>query len=108
MRASFLSLLGCFLVSVSNAAAPPDLAVHEWGTFTCLQDEAGNSIGGINSDDEPVPEFVHNAVPNLVPNANSLGSKGGVKQCHSQVTMRLETPVVYFYPRQQFYRHLDV
>jgi hypothetical protein len=30
------------------------LVVHEWVTFTSLQDEQGNAIGGINTDDEPV------------------------------------------------------
>src|SRR5277367_1154763 len=35
------------------------LVVHEWGTFTSLEDESGAPIGGINTDDEPVPAFVH-------------------------------------------------
>ena len=36
------------------------LVVHEWGTFTVLQDESGKPVGGINTDDEPLPNFVHN------------------------------------------------
>src|SRR4051794_36163830 len=35
------------------------VVVHEWGTLTCLQNERGEAIGGINADDEPVPPFVH-------------------------------------------------
>ncbi len=31
--------------------------MHEWGTFTVLQDEKGDAIPGINIDDEPVPAF---------------------------------------------------
>ena len=42
------------------------LVVHEWGTFTTLQDEAGTELTGINVDDEPVPEFVHNLSPFLL------------------------------------------
>src|SRR5271156_5614381 len=47
------------LFSAAHAvrAANP-VIVHEWGTFTSLQDEKGNAIGGINVDDEAVPYFV--------------------------------------------------
>ncbi|HXI72955.1 MAG TPA: hypothetical protein VNN22_21660 [Verrucomicrobiae bacterium] len=74
--------------------------VHEWGTFTSLQDEAGEAIGGINTDDEPVPDFVHELGsfillrPTEVPNNFFQGAPS----CHPDVTMRLETPVLYFHP----------
>ena len=42
------------------------LVVHEWGTFTSLQDEAGEAIGGINADDEPVPRFVRRLAPGFL------------------------------------------
>jgi hypothetical protein len=32
----------------------------------------------------------------------------GIPRCHTDVTMRLETPVVYFHPREGFERHFDV
>jgi hypothetical protein len=74
--------------------------VHEWGTFTCLQDEDGNSIGGINTDDEPVPPFVHRLAYNLLlsPTEAPPHFFQGAPSCHPDVTMRLETPVMYFYP----------
>jgi|GEM_PF-582445 len=74
--------------------------VHEWGTFTSLQDETGAAIGGINTDDEPVPDFVHELGrfillrPTEVPNNFFQGAPS----CHPDVTMRLETPVIYFHP----------
>lgn len=74
--------------------------VHEWGTFTSLQDEAGEAVGGINTDDEPVPDFVHELGsfillhPTEVPNIFFQGAPS----CHPDVTMRLETPVIYFHP----------
>jgi hypothetical protein len=74
--------------------------IHEWGTFTSLQDEAGDAIGGINTDDEPVPSFVHELGsfillrPTEVPNNFFQGAPS----CHPDVTMRLETPVIYFHP----------
>lgn len=57
MKSFFVRLLCLF--SVCARAGTNELVVHEWGTFTSLQDETGRAIGGINSDDEPVPRFVH-------------------------------------------------
>jgi hypothetical protein len=76
------------------------LVVHEWGTFTVLQDEQGKPIGGINTDDEPLPEFVHNL--NWAVNGPSSPLPPvyfkGVPRNHPDVFTRLETPVIYFYP----------
>lgn len=76
------------------------LVIHEWGTFTSLQDEEGKAIGGINGDDEPVPEFVHRIASLLIlsPTATIPIFYQGAPACHPDVTMRLETPVVYFHP----------
>jgi hypothetical protein len=76
------------------------LAVHEWGTFTSLQDEAGQAIGGINTDDEPVPRFVHRLADYLLlkPTETPPIFFQGAPRCHPDVTLRLETPVVYFHP----------
>ena len=80
------------------AEAP--LLIHEWGTFTSLQDEEGRSLGWINTDDEPVPDFVHRiACPILGPGDEvNLRFVKSVPRGHPDVTMRLETPVVYFHP----------
>ena len=77
------------------------LLVHEWGTFTCLQDEAGQAIGGINTDDEPVPRFVHDLSWSLLIPATEMPTAAffqGAPRCHPDVTMRLETPFLYFHP----------
>lgn len=92
--------------SLPPAAAPPSssgkkLVVHEWGTFTSLQDETGRNLAGINSDDEPVPPFVHRLAPNvgLAPtDRNAMRLAKGLPIRLPNVTMRLETPVLYFYP----------
>lgn len=109
-RRNFLSLLAAG--SASTALLPGDsalakgndgLLVHEWGTFTTLQDDDGRELSGINIDDEPVPNFVHDVNPNLF--ASPLLSSThweykmkGAPRSHPLVTMRLETPVIYFYP----------
>ena len=74
--------------------------IHEWGTFTSLQDESGNAVGGINTDDEPVPKFVHRYADFvlLTPTQVPAIFFQGAPSCHPEVTMRLETPVLYFHP----------
>jgi hypothetical protein len=76
-----------------SAASP--LVVHEWGTFTVLQDERGDGLVAINSDDEPLPDFTHRIFEKLT---SSVPLTKGGPRLHPRVTMRLETPVVYFYP----------
>ncbi|MEM7478845.1 MAG: hypothetical protein AAF483_27995 [Planctomycetota bacterium] len=78
-----------------------ELIVHEWGTWTELQDLEGISVGGINTDDEPVPAFVHRVGNVLEPTVeqfrNSFRLSKGVRFLEN-VRTRLETPVIYFYP----------
>ena len=101
MKAQRLYLYG-IAISLSGmifgAQAQP-LVVHEWGTFTSLQDEAGRTLGGINSDDEPVPAFCHDVAWWLVSRPSDLPpvASKGVAWCNPDVTMRLETPVLYFH-----------
>lgn len=79
---------------------PSAVIVHEWGTFTSLQDEAGQAIGGINTDDEPVPQFVHQLWGSLLLTPTELPPSffsKGAPACHPDVTIRLETPVLYFH-----------
>jgi hypothetical protein len=99
----FNVLLGALCLGsmlVSSARAGEKLVVHEWGTFTSFQDEDGNAIGGINTDDEPVPDFVHRLAYNflLTPTEAPPGFFQGAPSCHPDVTLRLETPVIYFHP----------
>jgi hypothetical protein len=102
LLASTLLAASLSLGSPVGDSPPRDrLTVHEWGTFTCLQDEDGRAIPGINTDDELLPDFVHNiggvslgAAQEEVP---SIYFKA-IPRCHPDVYVRLETPVVYFYP----------
>jgi hypothetical protein len=101
MKAQHFHLYGIAIslgTMVCSAPAQP-LVVHEWGTFTSLQDEAGRTLGGINTDDEPVPAFCHDVAWGLVcrPNEQPPIAEKGFSRCHPDVTMRLETPVLYFH-----------
>ena len=86
--------------AIASDASSDRLVVHEWGTFTSLQDENGQAIGGINVDDEPLPDFVHRIANFLMlrPGVAVPIFAKGTPRCHPHVTMRLETPVVYFHP----------
>lgn len=113
MKTRLLSLL--FIASQLHLFADTkskNLVIHEWGTFTSLQDEAGNAIGGINTDDEPVPPFVHRLARLLLLSPSEVPPVyfQGAPRCHPDVTMRLETPVLYFHPpaTQAGVQRLDV
>jgi len=94
------------LLAQADDAAQKRLVVHEWGTFTSLQNEAGETLGGINIDDEPVPTFVHRLggirFIERVERSALIYFSQGAPRFHQDVTLRLETPVLYFYPAKGF------
>ncbi len=89
--------------TTASPIAPPEsqekLIVHEWGTFTALQDERGKSIGGVNTDDEPVPDFVHTVPAQTIQTTSQMPPVffKGWPRCDQDVLVRLETPVIYFH-----------
>jgi hypothetical protein len=97
-QVSVTGLIACCVARFGAAETP--LVVHEWGTFTSFQDPRGATIAGINVDDEPVPAFVHRlgSMPVFANTALPATWSQGAPRCHSDVTLRLETPVLYFYP----------
>lgn len=112
---SHLSVAVSLLIALSAACTGGErLVVHEWGTFTSFQNEAGESLRRINTDDEPVPPFVHRLakVKLFAPTEIYIEQPNlsqGAPQADPRVTMRLETPVVYFHlPRDQKEMSLDV
>src|SRR3989442_8588767 len=88
MRLAFI--LALIFAAVPCLADSDKLVIHEWGTFTSLQDEDGCAVGGINGDDEALPPFVHDLIRDEQAKL-LLISKGGVPRCFPSVTMRLET-----------------
>src|SRR5437762_1225837 len=95
-RLQFIAWL--VLASITAGATADDrLRVHEWGTFTALQEGEGRALAGINIDDEPVPSFVHNLNPSIIVKPHAAAEyhwrnqMKGTPQRHPYVTMRLET-----------------
>jgi hypothetical protein len=77
----------------SPSATPSPLTVHEWGTFTTLSGSDGVLLPGLYKEEASLPYFVH-CSPGF-----SYGGyihKGLYLEC-SDVTLKMETPVIYFY-----------
>jgi hypothetical protein len=86
-----LAICAAFLAHFSRAAKPPvysDLTVHEWGTFTSIAGNDGRSVRWLPlNGSEDLPGFVEHF--------REAGFKAGLSG-----TVRMETPVMYFYAAQ--------
>jgi len=95
LRYPAIAILAALVLTCTASAS--DLVVHEWGTFTSFQDETGVAFTGINAEDEPLPDFCHKIRWSGAIEASAPESKA-VSRGHPDITMRLETPVIYFHP----------
>jgi hypothetical protein len=87
------------LIGVASHAG--DLVVHEWGTITSVHEADGTPVTGLNRIDaaDVLPDFVHRFEPEVTKDKpdRRLGKSAFVAG-RADVTMRLETPVIYFHP----------
>src|SRR5580704_12314024 len=97
MKSAILTLFGAAVLIAANVQSVPSsgLTVHEWGTFTSVAGADGSAIEwdvlGCGSD---LPRFV---------NADGRTPKSGIT-----TTVRMETPVLYFYSEQELDAHVKV
>ncbi len=103
MKTRVLTLL---LASVLTAAAAPDYTLHEWGTFTTLSASDGSLLPGVQREEEPLPEFIQAHDGMQHPDWFRM-NKGWLRPL-AGVTVRMETPVLYFYTKDTFDVHVDV
>ncbi len=75
------------------------LVVHEWGTFTTLQGSDGTRLSGLYREEEHLPPFVYHH-GGFSPDPIVQGSKGLYKPLLN-ATVKMETPVLYFYSPQE-------
>ncbi|MES2706424.1 MAG: hypothetical protein V4726_07460 [Verrucomicrobiota bacterium] len=93
--------------SAAAAAAAPAFTVHEWGTFTSVSGSTGKLLTGVERGEEDLPSFIY-AHEGIAPNYGiGHGSKGWLRPL-SNVTVRMETPVIYFYTDKPFSAQVDV
>jgi hypothetical protein len=85
IRPRITAAAAAVLAFVAGAAAkePDKFVVHEWGTFSTFSGSDGKPLK-FYPDDRLLPEFVY-------------GNHPQVKAGRPEVTVSLETPVVYFY-----------
>jgi hypothetical protein len=96
------TLVSIFIAMATAVAAPPgQLVVHEWGTITTVHDAQGVPAVGLNrieASDE-LPDFVHRYEPESTRHDPTRAlRKSSLAPGRPDVTMRLETPVIYFHP----------
>ncbi len=111
-----LGLAGAAITTVS-ATEPgvrdrpaADYILHEWGTFTTVAASDGSLLPGVEREEEALPAFVyaHEAMHNntFIP---MLLTKGiSWHRPLANVTVRMETPVIYFYTEKPFEARVEV
>jgi hypothetical protein len=80
-------LLGAVFAATSPAAP---FTVHEWGTFTSVSGSDGVMLPGLEAEEERLPPFVR-TIDGLSPFYK------GISRPVRNVTVKMETPVLYFY-----------
>lgn len=73
------------------------LKVHEWGTFTTLSSSSGQPLSGLYVDATRLPAFVY-GLPFF--NFDPVGGWASREKLRN-VTVKLETPVLYFYSAKE-------
>lgn len=103
---AFVCFICAFLcVSSSVVASPTVVIVHEWGTITTCHQPNGTPEGRLNriEQSEVLPSFVHKfEPPQTQGNPSNRMMKTVATPGRPDVTMRLETPVIYFYPGEDY------
>ncbi len=115
MKTTLLLLVSSPLI----ALASPAYELHEWGTFTTVAGSDGVLLPGLQREEEELPRFVHshfgfeNGQPTDVEKltrimkthgypAFSTKTKGLGRRPVSGVTVKMETPVIYFHSQESF------
>ena len=97
VRSWLTRLLACGLLAFSLAGwtadeqhTAPDLTAHEWGTFTAIAGKDGRAVEWLPLG---LPRFSPSTdLPQFVEHINGVNFKLGLRG-----TIRMETPVLYFY-----------
>lgn len=104
MKKSLLlpSLALAFTSFTALAADAPDFILHEWGTFTSVSGSDGVLLPGLQQEEEQLPMFVYS-------HAGMGWNYGkGWSRPLQNVTVKMETPVIYFYTSRPFEAHVHV
>lgn len=95
-----LATLGALALAASTSPCQAPLIVHEWGTITTSHAPDGTPHGRLNhvAAIDTLPKFVHIFEPAATSNDPERSLvKTALVAGRPDVTMRLETPVIYFH-----------
>jgi hypothetical protein len=100
LATSTVAVLTCGLLAFSLAGwtadekhTAPDLTAHEWGTFTAIAGKDGRAVEWLPLG---LPRFPPSTdLPQFVEHINGVNFKLGLRG-----TIRMETPVLYFYSQR--------
>ena len=101
MKKAFYTLSLAFFTTLSLAQST--FKVHEWGTFTTVQNSNGVRLSGLAG--EKLPPFVMDLKLNECTTCNQ-GQAG--KVAFKNIGVQMETPVLYFYTNQEMPVTVDV
>ncbi len=98
----FSTVLILLFVAMSLKAQTIHYTAHEWGTFTGLCGSDGTPLNGLYIEEEHLPPFVHNIGGNFPEIAYNFGKGLPTDVNLAHVTIKMETPVIYFYSNNPF------
>jgi hypothetical protein len=111
MRYFHLSLLAVLFVGLDVSAQSADYIVHEWGTFTSLYGSDGTQLTDVYREEEKLPAFVYKLQAVGEEGGRVIPTEGGEFRTQTQlrnVTVKMETPVIYFYSDAAFTANVEV
>lgn len=79
--------------------------LHEWGTFTTVAGSDGVLLEGLDREEAPLPRFTysHYGLENgNLPRIDGRPQKGMMRRPLAGVTVKMETPVIYFHSDKAF------
>ena len=101
----FRILSTCLIITSSV----PAYTLHEWGTFTSISGSDGQLLAGLEREEERLPPFVHSLEGMQNHGPFRYRSKGFyMMRPLKNVTIIMETPVIYFYSEQAFEAKVEV
>jgi hypothetical protein len=120
-----MKAVSCLLGLVASLSSSEAYELHEWGTFTTVSGSDGVLLSGLQREEETLPRFVHahfgfengqspsNATFSRLRSTHGFerfepGRKGLGRRPVSGVTVKMETPVIYFHSNDGFRAQVKV
>lgn len=97
-------LCSVLLFTGSILTAQAGFTAHEWGTFTTVSGSDGRLLTGLQVEEESLPSSVKSHARIYQPSP----FQKGLMQALENVTVKMETPVIYFYTEQPFHASVNV